>query len=204
MSNMEELDLLKQHWNKDEKFPRINKEEIQRMLHKSSSSLVKWILIICCLEFVLGIVLSYYMSSDDDKESQILDYFSWCYDIAFYAGIIYFIYRFYILYSKINSTSNTKTLVENIVNVRNNANLYIKFNLIFINIAFVTAFISIIVEEYIENNTLNPLLFIAAGLVLLLVAFLFKKIVRLYYRVLYGILLKRLNKNYEELVKLEE
>jgi hypothetical protein len=36
---MDELDVLKQHWNKDNNFPKINREEIKEMLHKSSSSM---------------------------------------------------------------------------------------------------------------------------------------------------------------------
>lgn len=54
---MEELDFLKSHWQKKESFPQIEANEIRNMLHKSSSSIVKWIFIISILEFVFGIAI---------------------------------------------------------------------------------------------------------------------------------------------------
>ena len=44
---MEELDLLKKYWKKSEDtFEQVSEVEIYKMLHKKSSSIVKWILII--------------------------------------------------------------------------------------------------------------------------------------------------------------
>jgi hypothetical protein len=50
---MKELDLLKDWKNKDS-FEQISEIEIYRMIHKKSSSIVKWILIISILRFCYG------------------------------------------------------------------------------------------------------------------------------------------------------
>ena len=50
---MDELELLKKDWKKQEgSFQQIGEKEIYGMLHKGSSSIVKWILIISILEFL--------------------------------------------------------------------------------------------------------------------------------------------------------
>lgn len=202
---MEELDFLKQHWKKEDNFPKIDKNEIRTMLHKSSSSIVKWIFIICCLEFVIGIALSFLYPSDS-KDIEIVDYISWIYEVLFYLGIIYFIYKFYTLSARIKSTTNTKTLIESITKVRENADKYIQFNLLYINIVIATVFLMLIIEEFYKSE--QPWLIFATaiivGLLFILFAFLFRKIVKIYYRIVYGILLKKLNKNYDELISLEE
>ena len=44
---MKELDLLKKDWKKNsDSFEQISEKEIYKMIHKKSSSIVKWILII--------------------------------------------------------------------------------------------------------------------------------------------------------------
>ena len=48
---MKELDLLKKDWKKNsDSFEQISEKEIYKMIHKKSSSIVKWILIISILE----------------------------------------------------------------------------------------------------------------------------------------------------------
>ena len=51
---MKELDLLKKDWQKsDNSFEQVSEIEIYKMIHKKSSSIVKWILIISILEVLL-------------------------------------------------------------------------------------------------------------------------------------------------------
>ena len=49
---MEELDLLKKDWNKDH-YPKVSENDIYGMLHKSSSSTVKWIFYVSVIEFIV-------------------------------------------------------------------------------------------------------------------------------------------------------
>lgn len=52
--NMKELDLLKKDWQKNEgSFEQLSEKDIYAMIHKKSSSIVKWILIVSILEFVI-------------------------------------------------------------------------------------------------------------------------------------------------------
>ena len=63
---MEELDLLKKYWKKSEDtFEQVSEVEIYKMLHKKSSSIVKWILIISILEVLLWTLISVCFNTDD-------------------------------------------------------------------------------------------------------------------------------------------
>ena len=63
---MEELDLLKKDWKRNaNSFEQISEVEIYKMLHKKSSSIVKWILIISILEVLLWTAISVFYNMDD-------------------------------------------------------------------------------------------------------------------------------------------
>ena len=63
---MKELDLLKKDWQKNEaSFEQVTEKDIYRMIHKRSSSIVKWILILSILELILWSVLSIGVNIDD-------------------------------------------------------------------------------------------------------------------------------------------
>jgi len=211
---MNELDLLKTHWQKDQEYIKFKKEDILRMLHKSSSSIVKWIFIICCLELLLGIVLNIVFPTKY-HENIFLKIKEVFINIISYGIPLYFIYMFFTLFKRIKSLNNTKLLLENIAAVRKNAELYIRYNLLFFTFLIIIQSI----EKLIENNGKyfgddiptyggtywGVLLFglvtaiIFSSLTILLARFIYK----LYYKIIYGFLLKKLNKNYEELVALE-
>jgi hypothetical protein len=61
---MKELDLLKKIGKSDNSFNQISETEIYKMIHKKSSSIVKWILIISILEVLLWTCLSFCFDSD--------------------------------------------------------------------------------------------------------------------------------------------
>lgn len=111
---MDGLDLLKKHWNTDKQFPQIDSSEIHIMLHRSSSSIVRWIFFICCLEFTLWLALSLFLPVEKENLLffQITD---GIYNIVFYACIFYFIFQFYTLLVQIKSTNNTRKLMESIL-----------------------------------------------------------------------------------------
>ncbi len=209
---MNELDLLKTHWQKDNEYIKFKKEDIITMVHKSSSSIVKWILIICCLEFIIWLTLfitGLALNFPLQFERSGLNFFmitSMLVDILFYIVIIYFIYRFYVLYTQINNTNNTKTLIQTIIEVRENADKYIKFNLLCFSISVIFGILKALYEKYNEDQSWGELILFSVFLVIFmtLIWLLFRKILKLYYRLLYGILLKKLNKNYEELIELDK
>ena len=50
---MDELDLLKKDWKKQEgNYPKLSYDEIYKMIWKKSSSIVKWIFVISIIEFL--------------------------------------------------------------------------------------------------------------------------------------------------------
>ncbi|MBL1409601.1 hypothetical protein [Sphingobacterium faecale] len=202
---MDGLDLLKQHWKDNNSFPKIQKNELQAMLHKSSSSIVKWIFTICCVEFIVWITISIFIPAEreDFLFFQVADVI---YNVVFYAFIFFFIYQFYTLLIRIKNTSNTRKLIESILAVRTNAHNYIRFNLIAAYAAFGIQFIQLIVKEYTHRSSWGEMIFVLVlgSILFTLFGFLFIWLFKLYFKILYGILLKKLNSNYDELIRLEE
>lgn len=196
---MDGLDLLKQHWNEDQNFPKIDKTEIRSMLHKSSSSLVKWIFIISLIELTFGFVLSLLTPKVpfDKKEMLVLYIVS----VVFYVIIFYFIFRFFMLYRRIRVNDSVKSLMENIIHTRRVGENYIKFNIITFGLSFLGGGLYAIYEQSRQEEALGFLG--VATIIFLFITLLFIALLLFIYRLLYGRLLIRLKKNFEELVQLE-
>lgn len=212
---MDELDLLKKDWNKDDnKYPKLTYNEIYKMILKKSSSIVKWIFIISLIEFVFWTFISLLLKDTESlKRFERLDA-----DAVFipliiigYIILIFFFYLFFRNYRRISTTDNAKVLMENILKTRKTVKQYVAFNVIYLVIATIVAlFIELdkdqLVIAQIEQAAANGevfkfyAIFIIVTVLLLAVAI---GIMLLFYWVVYGILLKRLNRNYKELKRLE-
>ena len=130
---MKELDLLKKDWKRTTAtFEQVSEKEIYAMLHKNSSSVVKWILIISILEVSLWTVLGFSFNVDE--------YFSKLHHpevVLFIKGLTYlnyfvvliFIYLFYKNYQKISAISSTKKLMKDILKTRKTVQYYVWYNL---------------------------------------------------------------------------
>jgi len=206
---MDGLDLLKKHWQNDQRFPQINKDEIQLMLHKKSSSLLKWIFIISLIELFIGVCLHlkvYFYDSPVETKPFALEIFSNVVDALLYLVTIYFIYCFFTAYRKIKNTTNTKVLLSSILRTRKTVNDYIKFNVYVIIYALsvegISRFLNTDMHDWNLAQSFLYLVFLAA------VSFLFGwgliYIMKKYYRFLYVRLVNKLDRNYEELERLEE
>lgn len=203
---MEGLDLLKKHWNQDQVFPKINKDEIRQMLHRSSSSIVKWIFTVCCVELVLFVALTIFLPREKER-FYILEVVDILFEICSYGIVVYFLWTFFKHMKEIKSTNNTKALIENILKVRMSAQRYIQLNLFLVNVIIGTAILSLIFERWYDQAQPNTTFYITIVIMIVFLGFfawLFNKMVKGYYHLIYGLLLKKLNKNYEELIKLEE
>ena len=116
---------------------------------------------------------------------------------------------FYRNYKKISATDDAATLMKNILRTRRTVKYYIAYVLIYNGLTAVVVF-SYMIYLHINSqdqsltkysfDTLDWIKFIGVGLIVLT---LFLGLIWLFYRLLYGILLKRLHKNYKELKKLE-
>ncbi len=209
---MDELDILKKDWNTESgEFKSYADSDIYPMLYKKSSSIVKTLFYISIAELVfwlLASILPYYLSSTF-KEKLETSYENPLFlglNIFSYLVIFLFIYLLYKSYRAISSTDSAKKLMENILKIRKVIKYYVIFNLAMI-------FLSIPLSLYFEYNE-NPMFhqqiiefntnqMLILYLIVVLVAGVFLILLWLFYRLIYGVLLKRLNRNYNELKKLE-
>lgn len=211
---MEELDLLKKAWKKDtHSFEQVTETEIYKMIHKKSSSIVKWILIISILEFALWTAVSLCYNTDDVIKSlhaenflvylKVINYIN-------YAVVFFFIYCFYRNYAKISTINSTKQLMQDILKTRKTVQYYVWYNLSMVFICtilgFVMAFIynpEIDTLKYKIAHDESNLILVETIAILVLIPLIAVGIFWLIYRLLYGILLRKLQGNYKELKKID-
>ena len=201
---MDQLDLLKRDWKKqDSSFPKLTYNELSKLIHKKSSSIVKWLFIISILEFILPHFVFLFSGSDRTgdtyKDLGLTTFIIVFYSIA-YAVIFYFIYRFYRNYKSISADSNPKVLMHNIIKTRRTVKHYIWFNLASVPIigsaVLYQMFHSEVFLEKLPEGTNMLFIWLISIALLLVVVILFW----LFYRLIYGILLNRLTANYNELI----
>ncbi|NOY47897.1 MAG: hypothetical protein GXO84_06825 [Chlorobi bacterium] len=212
---MDELELLKKDWQKnDTNYPKLSYNDIYKMILKKSSSIVKWIFIISLLEFVFWGFISFAV-----KDTEVMERFE-SYNaenimipltIIGYLILAYFFYKFFINYRTISVTDNAKKLMENILKTRRTVKQYVAFNLIFL---FISTFVALgiqfnrddqivsLIDKAASNGELFKFYAVTILWTLLVLAIMILLFLGFYY-LIYGILLKRLNKNYRELKKLE-
>jgi len=209
---MKELDLLKKDWQKsDNSFVQVSENDIYNMIHKKSSSIVKRILIFSILEVLLSTFLNVFSNIDtylkEINHIELILYFD-IFNYVNYAIIIVFIYLFYKNYVLISTTTSTKKLMQDILKTRRTVHYYVWYNLGIILVSCLIAFTIAFtfdptmetIKEKIASN--NIALLITIGL-LLLICLLFIGLFWLFYRLVYGILLRRLYANYKELKKID-
>ena len=212
---MDELELLKKDWQENQKFPKLSKQEIYALLHKKSSSIVKWIFILSLIEFGFWTVLALFMKDTEAQQrfdSYEMDHIMIPFMVIGYLILGYFFVTFYKNYKKISSTDSVKLLMKHFLNPRNTVKQYVLFNLVFIYISLVIGVwiemdknpdFQLITSKFTETNEYLVMYGIVALLTLLMMVALTGILLGFYYLV-YGILLKRLKKNYKVLKEIEE
>lgn len=212
---MDELELLKKDWQKkDSDYPKLSYNDIYKMILKKSSSIVKWIFIISLLEFAFWSLISIILKDSESMQrfkEYDADYILIPLAVLSYIILAYFFYLFFMNYRKISVTDSAKVLMENILKTRRTVKQYVAFNLIFL----VLSVIVVLFIEFDKDQTLiNQAQMAAANgeafkfyasiiIATFLLLALALGVLLLFYWLVYGILLKRLNKNYRELKKLE-
>jgi len=211
---MEELDLLKKAWQKDShSYEQVSESEIYKMLHKKSSSIVKWILIISIIEVLFWAVISIYFKVDEylkNLNAENLSMYFQVLNVVNYVVILWFIYNFYKNYIKISTIASTNQLMHDILKTRKTVKYYVWYNLLMSLLSMIAAFVmefefnprmEIVKNQIANENNYNTLI-VTVGIMLLSII-LFIGLVWLFYRLLYGILLRKLNSNYKELKKID-
>ena len=209
---MDELELLKKDWNKHKSdYKSYSDTELYPMIHKKSSSIVKTLFYISIAELVFWILISYVPYFFSDKMRARLET---SYENPLFTGltifgfliVLLFVYLLYKSHKSISSTDNAKKLMESILKTRKVIKYYVLYNLIMI-------FISIPLSFYFEFNQniefhdqvagFDSAQMVVLVAMVVLITGIFLLLIWLFYRLIYGILLKRLNRNYDELKKLE-
>lgn len=214
---MDELELLKKDWKtKEEHLPKLTYNDIYQMIWKKSSSIVKWILIISILEFTLPYLLYFVPGVSQSFETyeklgvNDVSTVIWIFNLVI---ILYFIYQFYRRYREISTLDNSKKLMEKIIRTRRTVKNYIIYSLSMVFVTFITIMIGIYLSDNLMDafplandgeRAISPekfkrvLLWSIGVFSVLMVAFMGG-----IYFLLYGLLLKKLNRNYKELKRLE-
>ncbi len=209
---MDELEILKKGWqSREQEFPKLTYKDIYPMLLKKSSSMVKWIFYISIAEIVLWTTL-YFLVPDSSKKFQegmgLNDLFTWI-NIFNYLVVFVFIYLFYKNHLKIQATNSIKELMSNILKTRKTVHYFVYYN---IGMAAVLMFIVNLYYYYNQNklheilrsddfySTVPAEMFIKFNVIggIIIIVFLI-----LFYWLIYGLLLRRLKRNYNELKKIE-
>lgn len=212
---MDALDKLKSDWKRSEiNYPRFSEKDIYAMLHKRSSSIVKWILILSIIEFAFWLGISFLLR--DSPQSQHVNNFEAGYivrilDYVNYVIVIVFVSIFYGNYRKIKVTDNAQVLMRNILKTKRAVTNYIITVLVYYFIGFAVLFTLYFLYDpqlvntihvYEENGDIMWFYCIYIGIALLITGIILGGF-WLFYKLLYGLLLKRLHRNYEELKKLD-
>lgn len=212
-----DIDSLKKSWQDQVISDDYNQEEIEVMLNKKSRNYVKYILWISVAEFVIfGIInfIALFSNSFHTDFTNILNKlqirnqneveFSLdkIYNVMKIASLVItgvFVVIFYSNYKKINVESNLKKFIIHIIKFKKTVNLFIFSNilLLFLFIGSFTAFIIFTIKKQniqIDNPTFWGLI---TGVIFSLLVCIV--LILLYYKIAYGIILKRLSKNLKQL-----
>lgn len=199
---MKELDLLKRDWQKNDAFEQVSEVEIYKMLHKKSSSIVKWILIVSLIEFVVlnGVALLLNDKAYDDflrlhPFINFLEKFN-------YIVIVVFIYLFYRNFKSISVLNSSKTLIKHILKTRRIVTYYIYWNIFIGGITGALSFGENFNNGYAAGSNKTAVLEVNC-ISIIIAAALTMGLVWLFYKLLYGRFLSKLKQNYTELKKID-
>ncbi len=200
---MDLLEKYKKVWDNQPKETRkLSTLEIYKLAHSKSSSIVKWIFIIGILEFVVLNSLYFVLDMDEayaEYDKMGLQNFIFYSQIVAYIILFYFLVMFYLNYKRISTTDSTRTLMKKIIKTRKTVRNYVLFNLSYLALVMIVVSITSINTNFDELNNKQIVLIIISTLIATL---LILGILWLFYQLLYGILLKKLKRNYKELAKL--
>ena len=214
---MDELELLKSKWHEgNQELPKLSYNDIYKMRHNKSASIVKWIFIISVCELVFWIILGF-LSPESNKELLVQIGLQNTLTILYglhYVVIAVFLVLFYLNQKNIKTTDTVKNLMHSIIKTRKTVSYFVIYNvvstaliLVYINLYFFTKkseLYNILIKENeayqgVPIETFTSVFFITQFIVgILLIGF-----VLLFYRIVYGILLRKLKHNYVELEKIE-
>lgn len=216
-----DLDSFKKTWQEQPVQQKYDHGAILEMLNKKSRNYVKYILWISVVEFIFFSVLGlFYILQGKESNSFIsileklgarkttelegsLDSIYVVLKVLSLSITAYFVYKFYQNYKKIKIEENLKKLILKIIQFKKTVNAFILINIILL-ISFTsifTLFIFYVLNTQnieVTNSTLTG--FIIGTIISTAVAVL---LIWLYYKIVYGIIMRKLDKNLRQLKEIE-
>ena len=217
-----DLDTIKKTWQEQEVLPKYRDSEISEMLNKKSRNYVKYIFWISAAEFLLflGISISYIAKNEDTnsflnimtrlgirKTEELESDFSQLYFVLKILSLVvtlFFVIRFYLSYRKIHVEASMKKFILQIISFRKTVNLFI-FTNIFLLVVFTAALTFFILKTMSDQKVqMDHPTFIGFITGLMITTLLTGVLIWIYYRVVYGIINKRLGRNLKQLKDIEQ
>lgn len=212
-----DLDSFKKTWQEQPVQQKYDNNEILKMLNKKSRNYVKYIFWISVFEFLLFSVMGlfYFFQGEEtngflnvleklgaEKTPEVEHNFNVIYLVIKILSLLltaYFVYKFYQNYRKIRIEENLKALITRIIKFKKTVNAFILISIVLI-IAFTSIFTFFIFyalnSQNIEPANSAVTLFI---IVTILSTGLCVLLIWLYYRIVYGIIMRKLDKNLTQL-----
>ena len=213
----DELELLKKDWQKKEAhLPKLSYDEIHNMIWKKSSSIVKWILIISILEFTLPhllLLIPSYRENMNIYDKLGLHNILIGLSVITYGVAFYFIFQFYRRYKEISALDNSKNLMRKILKTRATVKHYIIYSLSMILVIVALLIVGVYLTDDIfssfsalkeKSETISvEKLKITIMVAMAIMGVLMTAVIGGIYFLLYGLPLRKLKKNYNDLKQLE-
>ncbi|MCS3531422.1 beta-carotene 15,15'-monooxygenase [Chryseobacterium sp. JUb7] len=212
-----DLDSFKKTWQEQPVQQKYDNEEILKMLNKKSRNYVKYIFWISVAEFLFFSVLGlfYFFQGEESnsfvkvlerlgaqKTPEVENNFDNTYLAIKILSLLitaYFVYKFYQNYRKIKIEENLKGLITRIIKFKKTVNAFILISIVLL-VAFTSVFTAFIFYALNTQNiepTNSDLTIVIVGIVVSMVLTIV--LVWLYYRLVYGIIIRKLDKNLKQL-----
>lgn len=217
-----DIDSYKKSWQEQDKKIQYDSSEILKMLNSKSKNYVKYIAWISLVEFVLFVVLTLYYLFFEENNSSILDLITKFginktknleADISHLDFIMkmisllltgVFVYIFFKNYKKISAEANIKQFILQILNFKKTVKYFI-----ISNITILVIFNGLIIYTIYENIKIQKTHLLPKSEWLLSITIFSTTVISLllifiYYKIFYGIILKKLSKNLQQLKEIEQ
>lgn len=215
------IDDIKKTWQEQKVQPKYGNSDILEMLNRKSRNYVKYIFWISIAEFLffLGMNILYVFKSEEsnsffnilkrlgiEKTLKLQADFEQLYFAIKIVSLLMtatFVYLFYKNYEKINIEANLKKFILQIIRFKKTVNAFILSNIVLLVLFMTVLTLFIFMEINAQNITLSQskLLVFFVGLIFSMVLMII--LILLYYRLVYGIIMKKLGKNLQQLKEIE-
>ncbi len=210
---MDQLELLKKSWDKTSNSDKhFSVKELYPMLLKKSSSTVKTLFYISIGELVFWVIINLipFLLSEERKAklNELYGHHAFLdvLNVFQIAIIIAFVYLLFKSYKAISVTDNAKKLMESILHTRKVIKYYVMYNLCWAFFSLILGFYLVYQENpefHSRIDTANSSEMFSIILKLSIFIAFILGVFWLLYKLIYGLLIRRLTANYKELKKIE-